>query len=162
MAHGTVAVEVDGVIHAYTRGWHDGTIYDDPVPGAFDALRTLMTDYAVYVHTTRNVSDVESWLCRMDGFVCVAEDLVGNLVTWRWRDKSATAPAAVLEVGAWPDEPVEFWNHPGRIEFWNDRDKILVSNRKLPALAYIDDRGIRFENWDQALTEFSRLYGRNA
>ena len=30
-------------------------------------------------------------------------------------------------------------------EFWNDQTCILVTNRKLPAVAYIDDRAIRFD-----------------
>lgn len=48
----TVAVDFDGVIHTYRKGWHDGTIYDEPIPGAFDALQALMRDHAVFVHTT--------------------------------------------------------------------------------------------------------------
>ena len=35
--------------------------------------------------------------------------------------------------------------------FWNQRGYLLVTNRKLPAVAYIDDRGIRFVSWTQAL-----------
>lgn len=42
----TVAVDFDGVIHAYSKGWYDGTIYDPPVPGALEALRNLMERYA--------------------------------------------------------------------------------------------------------------------
>lgn len=30
---------------------------------------------------------------------------------------------------------------------------LLVTNRKLPAIAYIDDRAVRFTDWDQALRE---------
>ncbi|MFB4275740.1 hypothetical protein ACBJ59_10645 [Nonomuraea sp. MTCD27] len=43
----TIAVDFDGVIHTYGKGWHDGSIYDEPVPGALDALRSLMKEYAV-------------------------------------------------------------------------------------------------------------------
>lgn len=37
--------------------------------------------------------------------------------------------------------------------FWNERGYLLVTNRKLPAIAYIDDRAIRFTSWDQALAD---------
>jgi hypothetical protein len=43
------------------------------------------------------------------------------------------------------------------LQFWNEPDLILVTNRKLPALAYIDDRGIRFIDWFQAIADLSRL-----
>lgn len=42
--------------------------------------------------------------------------------------------------------------------FWNDR-RILVTNMKLPAVAYIDDRAIRFQNWTQTLSDMEVLHG---
>lgn len=121
----TVAVDFDGVIHAYSKGWHDGTIYDEPMPGAIDAVRQLMEIYAVFVHTMRNPVQVATWLGGR-GF------------------------SVVLDV----DEP----EHPPR-RFWENRGALLVTNRKLPAVAYIDDRGIRFESWDQALFDLHRFEG---
>lgn len=35
--------------------------------------------------------------------------------------------------------------------FWNTSGTILVTNRKLAAVAYIDDRAIRFVDWQQTL-----------
>lgn len=118
----TVCVDFDGVIHRYSRGWHDGTIYDEPIPGALDALRTLMRDYAVVIHTTRDVHQVAPWLVD-HGFV--------------------------VRVDGDPDHP----------EFWNAREILLIANRKLPAAAYLDDRSIRFESWDQALADLRRFVG---
>ena len=47
---------------------------------------------------------------------------------------------------------------PGGLEFWNERGgPLLVTCRKLPAIAYIDDRGIRFESWSQALADLGRF-----
>lgn len=121
----TVCVDFDGVIHAYTRGWHDGTIYDQPLPGALDGLRALMRDYAVVIHTARNARQVGPWL-QERGFV------------------------TTLDI----DLPYE-------LQFWNQLGGLFVTNRKMPAVAYIDDRGIRFENWDQALADLRRFDGRD-
>ena len=49
----TVAVDFDGVIHQYSRGWHDGTIYDPPVDGALESLARLQRRYRVVIFTTR-------------------------------------------------------------------------------------------------------------
>lgn len=114
----TVAVDFDGVIHAYSRGWQDGSIYDEPLPGAFEALGTLHDQgYAVFIHTTRDPASVADW------------------ISDRSRLRTTNAD-------------------PG--EFWNDTTQILVTNRKLPAVAYIDDRAIRFESWPQALADLEQ------
>lgn len=115
----TVAVDFDGVIHTYDKGWQNGEIYGDPVLGAFDGLRKLMRDYAVFIHTTRDPYQVVQWVEAKSGIPCV------------------------LHVNQ-------------AMEFWNVQGEILVTNFKFPAIAYIDDRGIRFINWDQALTDLDR------
>ncbi len=40
-----------------------------------------------------------------------------------------------------------------RREFWDITDVILVSRNKYPAVAYVDDRGVRFVGWEQALAD---------
>jgi hypothetical protein len=112
----TVAVDFDGVVHAYSKGWQNGAIYDGPVPGAIDAIKSLQQHYAVFVHTTRDPEPVTEWL--------------------RGHDINATA-----------EKSGEYH------EFWNDKNWVLVTNRKLPAVAYIDDRAIRFTSWPQALAD---------
>jgi len=123
----TVAVDFDGVIHAYSRGWQDGTIYDDLAPGALDALGSLMRRYAVYVHTTRNPQQVARWIERRTGYGIECTTRIHPL--------------------------------PWKRRFWNEQGCLLITNRKLPAVAYIDDRGIRFESWDQALADLARFEG---
>lgn len=122
----TIAIDFDGVIHSYEHGWHDGTIYGQPIPGALDAIRGLMrAGHAVFVHTTRNPQHVAGWL--------------------RVRD----IPAHSLREIEADGEPIG--------AFWNRADLVLVSDKKFPAVAYIDDRGIRFESWDQTLADLAAL-----
>lgn len=42
-----------------------------------------------------------------------------------------------------------------KVRYWSRKGLIGVTNRKLPALAYIDDRAIRFTNW-QDITNYFR------
>lgn len=109
----TIAVDFDGVVHRYSRGWADGTIYDPPMPGALEGLRELMDAGPVFIHTTRDISDVAEWL-------------IGRHFNVRT-------------------------GHDG--PFWNERGTLLVTNRKLAATAYLDDRGVRFLTWEQALRD---------
>lgn len=37
----TINVDFDGVIHKYSRGYHDGTIYDVPAEGSRESLQLL-------------------------------------------------------------------------------------------------------------------------
>ena len=50
----TVALDFDGVVHAYTTPWTSHNIIpDDPVPGAKEAIEFLRKDYRVVIYTTR-------------------------------------------------------------------------------------------------------------
>ncbi len=42
----TIAVDFDGVMHKNSKGFHDGTIYDDPLPGTKEALAYLYKKYS--------------------------------------------------------------------------------------------------------------------
>jgi hypothetical protein len=48
-----VAVDFDGVIHGYSEGWKDGSIYDDPVEGAREAIERLSHRYNVVIFSSR-------------------------------------------------------------------------------------------------------------
>jgi hypothetical protein len=127
---GTVAVDFDGVIHAYSKGWRDGSIYDEPVPGALDALHALMREHAVFIHTTRDARQVARWI----------------------EDRTGYGIECVTRVSLLP------WKRT----FWNVRGLLLVTNRKLPAVAYIDDRAIEFTSWNLALALLKARTGAGA
>lgn len=118
----TIAVDFDGVLHSYDKGWADGAIYGDWLPGAVTALSQLMQQRAVFIHTTRNPRQVARWIERQSGY--------GIECTTRL--------------------PRTCWGR--RKPFWNQQGVLLVTDRKLAAVAYIDDRAVRFVNWPDALT----------
>ena len=75
----TIAIDFDGVIHAYSKGWHDGTIYDGPMPGSKEALEHLSATYRIVIFSTRNydriideesqfnqIAEMRDWLSKYD------------------------------------------------------------------------------------------------
>lgn len=118
----TIALDFDGVIHAYSRGWHDGTIYDELMPGAVEGMRELLKNYAVFIFTARsNLRAVADYV----------------------RDRLGV-PVSVDH----PEVPRQFWS---------TRDIVYVTGRKLPAVAYVDDRGVRFTSWDDVFEQLEHL-----
>lgn len=147
----TIAVDFDGVLHRYSLGWHDGTCYDEPVEGAGEALRVLMERDAVFIHTARSPTLVVSWLWVCLQIPASANDEcrecggIGHVWT-----AATPAPTPVV---------CDDCEGTGWLKFWNERGQVLVTQRKLPAVAYIDDRAVRFTDWPQALAELDRLTG---
>lgn len=121
----TIAVDFDGVIHSYERGWSDGSIYGDEIGGAFNALDDLMKREAVFIFTARNPRQVARWIER----------------------------ASQYTIDCTTRTPRTWYGY--RKPFWNRRDLLLVTNWKLAATAYVDDRAIRFESWDQVMRDLS-------
>ena len=113
----TIAIDFDGVIHQYSKGYADGTAYDFPVDGAFNAIKQLMKwGFAVYIFSTRNEQQIQDWFA-IHHFG-VTTQIIQDQV------------------------------------FWETPDVLGISKRKIPAIAYIDDRGIRFTNWKDILNYF--------
>ena len=52
-----LAIDFDGVIHKNSKGFHDGTIYDEPMPGAIEAIKHLSKKYDIVVFTAKAKSD---------------------------------------------------------------------------------------------------------
>lgn len=112
----TIAVDFDGVIHQYSLGWHDGTIYDIPVRDAFSSIQLLLDfGMSVFIFTSRNAYQIQEWLAQQ-GTPFVTEVV------------------------------------PDNEHFWQNKLKVVgITNRKLPAFMYIDDRALPFTRWDHAM-----------
>ena len=48
-----LAIDFDGVIHNFDKGWHDGTCYGDPLPGALEAVARLAKNYNIIIFTAK-------------------------------------------------------------------------------------------------------------
>ena len=80
-----IAVDFDGVIHDFSKGWHDGTCYGDPLPGSLEALRSLSKKFNVIIFTAKAKANrplvngmtgtqlVSNWLEKHDVLDCVYE-----------------------------------------------------------------------------------------
>lgn len=102
----TIAVDMDGTIHAYSKGWYDGSMYDEPIPGAIDALLNLMNrGYTVVIFSARPADIIRPWMEK------------------HWINKFYPMPE--------------------------------ITNIKPAAIAYIDDRAVKFNgNWAEMLELF--------
>jgi hypothetical protein len=52
-----IAIDFDGVIHNADKGWHDGTCYGEPLPGAIDSIKLLSQTYKIVIFTAKAKSD---------------------------------------------------------------------------------------------------------
>ena len=48
-----LAIDFDGVIHNMDKGFHDGTCYGDPLPGALQALEQLSKKYNIIIYKAK-------------------------------------------------------------------------------------------------------------
>lgn len=119
----TIAIDFDGVIHKYSRGWGDGTIYDRPIHDALMSLDLLMRRDSVFIHTSRNPKQVARWIETQSSYTIECTTRLPR--TW--------------------------WGR--RENFWNIRGLLLVTDRKFPATVYIDDRAVTFTSWAKVLTD---------
>jgi hypothetical protein len=48
-----LSIDFDGVIHTFDRGYHDGTCYGEPLPGALEAIRHLAEEFNIIIFTAK-------------------------------------------------------------------------------------------------------------
>ncbi len=73
-----LAIDFDGVIHTFDKGFHDGTCYGEPIKGVYSALESLSKSYNLIIFTAKIKKDrplvngktglelVEDWLKKHD------------------------------------------------------------------------------------------------
>ena len=109
----TIAIDFDGVIHKNSKGFHDGTIYDEPVVGVKKGLKQLSKMYKLVIYS-----------CKANPNRPLVNKETGTELIWRWLHK------------------------------WNlDRYITDVTHTKPNAKYSIDDKAIKFINWNKTTQE---------
>jgi len=114
-----LGLDFDGVIHKNSKGFHDGTIYDDPIDGALAGIKhlnkTLGYDLVIYT-------------CKANPDRPLVNGKTGIELVWEW------------------------------LEEYGVKDNIKdVTYIKPNAVAYIDDKGITFNNWGDCITKLGTI-----
>jgi len=72
----TIVLDFDGVIHKGSKGFHDGTVYDDPIEGTAEALKILSTKYRLVISS-----------CKADPKRPLINGKTGTELIWEWLSK---------------------------------------------------------------------------
>ena len=106
-----LAIDFDGVVHKSSKGFYDGTVYDEPVEGALNAIKELSKKYTLVIFTAKAKLDRP-----------LVNGKSGKELVWEWLEK-----------------------------YHIDQYIKDVTSEKPRAVAYIDDKGIRFTDWNSTL-----------
>ena len=71
-----VGIDFDGVMHKNSKGYHDGTIYDDPIEGTKKALEILSKKYTLIIYT-----------CKANPERPLVNGKTGTELIWDWLEK---------------------------------------------------------------------------
>ena len=107
-----IGIDFDGVIHKCSKGYHDGTVYDDPIEGSLESLKTIKEmGYNIIIYSCKSRSDRPS-----------VNGKNGTEMIWEWLEK------------------------------YNVKHLVTdVVSEKPRAICFIDDKGYRFENWEDTM-----------
>tara|TARA_R100000808_G_scaffold20458_1_gene44233 strand:+ start:772 stop:1164 length:393 start_codon:yes stop_codon:yes gene_type:complete len=48
-----IAIDFDGVVHTFDKGWHDGTCYGNPIAGSLEAIKILAKKYNIIIFSAK-------------------------------------------------------------------------------------------------------------
>lgn len=113
----TICLDFDGVIHKNSKGFYDGTIYDNPLKGALDSIEELSYDFDLIIYT-----------CKANPKRPLVKGKTGIELVWGWLKKHNVS------------------------QYIKD-----VTYIKPNAICYVDDKGIKFDNWDSCLITLQKL-----
>lgn len=97
----TICVDFDGVIHSYERGWQDGAIYGEVVPGFFEWAAKARQSCRLVIYSSRSkggTEPMERWLAFQHGKWVVEGWNGGETVSLDHFEFAHEKPAAWLTI----------------------------------------------------------------
>jgi len=114
-----LGLDFDGVIHKNSKGFHNGTIYDEPLDGALSSIKILNETFGY---------DLVIYTCKANPERPLVNGKTGIELVWDWLDK------------------------------YGVKDNIKdVTYIKPNAVAYVDDKGITFKNWNDCIRDIEAM-----
>jgi ribonucleotide monophosphatase NagD (HAD superfamily) len=114
-----LGLDFDGVIYKNSKGFHDGTMYDEPLNGAIESLK--------YLNETLGY-DLVIYTCKANPERPLVNGKTGIELVWEWLEK------------------------------YGVKDNIKdVTYIKPNAVAYVDDKGITFNNWGDCIKQINNI-----
>ena len=114
-----VAIDFDGVIHKNSKGFYDGTVYDEPIDGSIESIKRLSKNYDVVIFSCKALPDRP--LIKEKTGIDLIKEWLGNYDILQYvKDVTWEKPRAFL---------------------------------------YIDDKGYRFENWEDTMNFIHDIKG---
>ena len=52
-----LAIDFDGVVHSFDKGYHDGTCYGKPIEGSIEAIKELSKKFNIIIYTAKAKPD---------------------------------------------------------------------------------------------------------
>lgn len=106
-----LAIDFDGVIHKNSKGFYDGTIYDEPIEGSIESIKSLAKQYDIIIFTAKAKRDRP-----------LVNGKTGAELVYDWLDKYGLSSSIKQ-----------------------------VTSEKPRAVAYIDDKAIKFTSWKETI-----------
>jgi len=92
-----IGIDFDGVIHRCSKGFYDGTIYDDILPGAKESIIELSNHYTLICYTAKARHD-RPVVGGKTGTELVREWLERHDILQYFKDVTAEKPRAVCYI----------------------------------------------------------------
>ncbi len=107
-----IAVDFDGVIHTFDKGWYDGTCYGEPIKGSLEALQKLSEKWNIVIFTAKGRPDRP-----------LVNGKTGVELVWEWLEKYDVAK--YIDDVTWEKPRAEYYIDDKGVHFDNNWDEVL-------------------------------------